>query len=225
MTTLVLALLAEGNTDRRFLPILIQRTAAGILADRGRTVVDVLDPVVVEPEIRSAGQANRMRSVAGQVAGYHALMIHIDADDATPHRALDERFRPGADLIHQAHLSGEFVCNLLIPIVPVHMVEAWMLADTETLRIVIGTTASAEDLGVTSHAHEVEANADPKHMLREVVRRAYINRSRRRRGVSISDLYEPLARQISLNRLRLLPSYQRFQQDLTDALIRLNMID
>lgn len=47
MTTLVLALYAEGRTDERFLPIVIQRTAEEILAQRGRTTVYVLEPIVL----------------------------------------------------------------------------------------------------------------------------------------------------------------------------------
>ena len=50
MTSLVTALYAEGTTDHRFLPLIIQRTAVQILSQRGRTIVDVLEPMLVEPE-------------------------------------------------------------------------------------------------------------------------------------------------------------------------------
>ena len=51
MTALVMALYAEGRTDEGFLPVVIQRTAEQVLAHRGNTVVDVLEPIVLNHTI------------------------------------------------------------------------------------------------------------------------------------------------------------------------------
>lgn len=47
MEVLVLALYAEGSSDTRFLPPIIQRTAENIINLYGERIVDVSDPVVI----------------------------------------------------------------------------------------------------------------------------------------------------------------------------------
>lgn len=49
MSKLVSALYAEGRSDERFLPILLQRTLAVLLNQHAERAVDVLDPLVVRP--------------------------------------------------------------------------------------------------------------------------------------------------------------------------------
>jgi hypothetical protein len=51
MSTLVLALYAEGRSDEAFLPIIIQRTAQHILDQRGRANTYALEPFVVNGAI------------------------------------------------------------------------------------------------------------------------------------------------------------------------------
>ena len=222
MNSLVLALYAEGRTDERFLPVVIQRTLEQILAQRSRQVVDVPDPIVVDGSIdrEYSGRAERILEAARCAHGYHALIVHADADHPTPERAMEERIRPGFDLVRQ---SAEAVCRQLVPIVPVQMTEAWMLIDSRALREVIGTALDAHSLGLPQHARRVESDPDPKHTLNQVIQIALANRPRRHRRFDIGALYEPLARQISLAQLQAVPSYSRFVGDMTDLLIDLHM--
>ena len=222
MNALVLALYAEGRTDDRFLPIVIQRTAEQILAQRGRQVADVHAPIVVNGGIdrMHRGRAERILEAARRAHGYHALIVHADADHPTPDRAMEERIQPGIELVRQ---SEEAVCEQLVPIVPVQMTEGWMLADSRALCEVIGTDLDARSLELPQYAHQVESDADPKLTLNQAIQNALAGRPRRRRRLDMGTLYEPLARQMSLARLRTVPSYARFVGELTDLLIHLHM--
>jgi hypothetical protein len=225
MSTLVLALYVEGNADERFLPIIVQRAAQNILLREGRTAIDVLQPHVVVPDEPPPDRATAILAVARKTAGYHALIIHADADHPSPERALRERVRPGLDRIEFAHKAGNAVCGTTIPLVPVQMTEAWMMADAEALRAVIGTRLASDQLGLPGRPHAVESDPDPKQTLRDIVHRALADRPRRRRHVDRADLDEPLARQIDLARLETIPAYRQFIEDLRSALQSLHFID
>lgn len=219
MQTLVLALYAEGPTDERFLPIVIQRTVQHIVAERGRTVIDVLEPMLIRIRRDINGQDERILEAARQTSGYHALVIHADADHPTPERALTERIQPGMQLVQRAGIDHH-----LIPLIPVQMIEAWLLADPEALRQIIGTNMTAQELQIPGHAHQVESDPAPKQTLKNIVQHATAQR-KRRRPVRVSDIFAPLARTISLERLRGVPAYQQFVADMSAALVALRMIE
>lgn len=75
MKDIVLALYAEGRTDERFMPIIIQRTAQEIVAQRGRAIGDVLDVYTVTLETPYATRAECIAAAARRTIGYHALII------------------------------------------------------------------------------------------------------------------------------------------------------
>ncbi len=222
MTTLALAIYAEGRTDERFLPIVIQRTAEQILSQRGRTSVDVFGPVVLNHDIErtSQGRAERILEAARRSAGYHALIVHADADYPSPDRATKERIQPGFDLVRRAK---ESVCHQLLPIIPVQMTEAWMLADPEALQQVIGTSLGAQALGLPAHAHQVESDPNPRQTFSQALQNALAHRPRRRRRIDLGTIYEPLARQINLERLGTVAAYQQFVHDMIEVLIALRL--
>lgn len=225
MTALVLALYAEGHADEGFLPVVIQRTAEQILAQRGRAVVDVLEPISLNHTIdrQFTTRVERMLEAARRASGYHALIVHADADYPTRDRALLERFIPGQTRVHQARQAQESVCEHLVPIIPVQMTEAWMLADPDALREVIGVNLTTNAIGAPMHPHQVESDPDPKQTLNAVIEKALAQRARRRRRIALRSIYEPLARQISLARLIGVPAYQQFVADLTQTLVALGL--
>lgn len=136
---------------------------------------------------------------------------------------MNERIQPGFDLVQQAQTKDR-VCNQLVPIIPIQMTEAWMLADPETLRTIIGTDIQVQMLGLPGRAQQVESDSDPKRTLSQAIQNAYAQRSRRRR-IELGALYEPLARQISLDRLGTVPAYQQFVNDMTRVLIALRLAE
>jgi hypothetical protein len=168
MSSLSLALYCEGNTDRDFLPTIIQRTAQDILNKRARRYVEVL-AVDVVAGISKQKDGQDILEAAMQMYGYHAMVIHKDADSRTYKATREQCFEPGYLLAkHNRHMA----CEHLIPIIPVREVEAWMLADHEVLRKVLELQERLQNLGLPKRAALVEADPDPKITFNNVVARA-----------------------------------------------------
>ncbi len=220
MKQLVLALYAEGRTDERFLPVIIQRTADRILRQGALAPVDVLEPLSLRPDGGASGREQRVLSVARQAAGVHGLIVHDDANSRTADDALAYRFDPGVRLVQQS--EGD-VCSDLLPIIPIRMTEAWMMADFEGFRDVVGTDLSAEQLEFPARPLQVEAILDAKHRLQLALNQIFARR-RRRKKARLGQYYEPLARRISLDRLGNVPAFRQFTSDLTSMLETLHFI-
>lgn len=223
MTHLAMALFAEGSTDHQFIRIVAQRAAEHILNHNSPMVVDVLDPHFVE---RSPGkQAKKILDAAHSAYGFHLLLVHADADARTRDTAWADRIEPGRQRVLEASRDCEQVCDKLVPVIPVQMTEAWMLADPFALAETMGCKTSPTDLGLPRRPSQVESFADPKAKLKEAIRNAQSDRPRRRRrDLKISDLYEPLAGTVGLDRLAGVPAFCQFQTDLTQALRELHFI-
>jgi len=212
-----MALYTEGPTDNRFLPLIIQRTASDLLLQRAAQVVDVL-PVQIVQRLRAEDRANAILQAAQTSWGYPLLVVHSDADDRSADAALAERIQPGQMLVAQQPDEAN-LCRNLVPIVPITMTEAWMLADRNRLRELLNSDLSSGDLGLPASFGEIERIADPKARLAQALRIASAHRpQRRRRDRTIGELYEPLGEQIALTELGQLSAYQTFQVDLADAL-------
>ena len=221
MTHLAMALFAEGPTDHQFIRIVTQRTAEYILNQNSRKIVDVLDPHIVE---RTSGeQAEKILDAAHSVYGFNLLLLHADADARNRDAAWADRIEPGLHRVLQASSDGEQVCDKLVPVIPVQMTEAWMLADPLVLAETIGYKDPPTRLGLPRRPRQVESFADPKAKLKEAVGIAQNDRPRRRRrDWNIKDLYQQLAGTVELDRLAQVPSYQQFQEELTQALHELH---
>lgn len=224
MRALVLALYAEGPSDARFLPPIIRRTAEHLLSTRSRVgsdLVDVLTPLVLGPEIkvRHPSQAERILAAARANDGYHGLIVHVDADGPTRERAYLERFLPGQRL---AAVSLLPVCAASVPLIPIHMSEAWMLVDAPTMLGLLGSRASAKACGLPATAREAEFDADPKATLADALRLAATTRQGRGPR-ELARIYGPLGEDVPLARLRLLTAYRQFEVDLLALLVDVGM--
>ncbi len=226
MSMLVMALAVEGPTDERFFQPLLQRTADDLLRQRGIGTTDVLDPIVSRFPPDSETHAQGILWLAQQFTGYQALVIHMDADAPSVERAMRERYTPGLQLVHAARAAGMDVCRHIIPLIPVRMVESWMLADGLTLCTVIGTDEDAQSLGLPAVPHQVEGIPEPKRVLAEAVRHAFgANRRRQRRANDLPQIHESLGRQIRLDQLRRVPSFVTFETALASAFVELRLIE
>jgi hypothetical protein len=221
MKNVAVALYAEGITDQLFLLEVIRRAAKQNLNQSGQQYIDVkpVDPI----SFKKTGmkQDECILQAARLASNYNILIVHADADHRTADRALNERFYPGHLRVQQAE---EEVCRCVLPIVPVQMTEAWMLADPEALRAALGTSKSAQELGLPLKAKLVEADPDPKQTLKIIVGKANTHRSRRQ-NLEVHTLYTFLGRKVDLSRLRDVPAYQRFVHDLVNAFRTINLID
>lgn len=219
MEVLVLALYAEGSSDTRFLPPIIQRTAENIINLYGERIVDVSDPIVISK--KQGRQEDCILQASKEASDYHALIVHADADNRTTERALRERIQPGFDLVKN-YTNG--VCKDLVPLIPVQMIEAWMLADIGTLCEVVGTNINPRDVGLPGRAALVEQYANPKNVLNEFMRQVNNTRPHRRRQRDFTTRYDPLARQIDLDILATVPSFKMFVDSLAQTLAKLHFI-
>ena len=219
MSTLLLALYCEGSTDHRFLPPVISQTARRILDSHQRNNIDVASIRLVE--VKKKKRPESILQAAREALGFHALIVHADADHPSPDKAWDERFESGYKLVQQ---TKEDICRDLLPIIPVQAIEAWMLADYELLLEEVGTKLSAYDLDIPVKASQVEAISKPKQRLKKAVRTAYASRSKRHRAIDIDFLYQAMGERIKLERLMEVRSYVRFEEDLTGTLKNLNII-
>lgn len=222
MKNLTLALYSEGVTDQHFLPDVIRRTSRQILDQYGQISLNVQPIDVIAFSKVGLKQDECILQAARGAIDYHILIVHADADYRTDEKALRERFKPGYELVQ----NQENVCKHLVPIIPIQMTEAWMLVDHMALQATIGTTMTAQELGVPAKAKLVEADSNPKQTLHLILQKAYAHRPKRQRHnqASVSTLYSLLGRQISLERLQHVPSYRKFENDLTTTLKKLTLI-
>ncbi len=220
MTSLILALYTEGNSDIRFLNGIVQRTAAALIAQHGDTNADVQIPLQLKRPPRCGSATDCIVQVARQVEGYHALIIHADSDQCTRDETLQQRLQPGMQQVASAAIDIH-----IVPLIAVRMIEAWMLADHEVLLQLIGTHQDADQLHLP-RGSRVEDVRDPKTELQRVITDAFRQRSKRAQKLAprVSDLYEPLGQQASLDRLRQLPAFRQFESDLTDVLRRVHIV-
>ncbi|HEU5230856.1 MAG TPA: DUF4276 family protein, partial [Ktedonobacteraceae bacterium] len=219
MKNVAVALYAEGPTDQLFLPEVIHRTVKQNLNRSGQQSIDVkpVDPISFSKT--GMKQDECILQAARRAANYNILIVHADADHRTEEKALKERFNPGYLLVQQAQ---EHVCRCVLPIVPVRMTEAWMLADPEALRAALGTSKNAQELGLPLKAKLVENDSDPKQTLKMIVGKANTHRSRQRH-LEVTTLYTLLGRTIDLSRLSNVPAYQRFVHALVNAFRTINL--
>jgi len=108
-----------------------------------------------------------------------------------------------------------------VAVVPVRETEAWALADGDALRAVFGTVLEDAALGVPPHARLVETITDPKRALDS----AYLltRPSGRRARAGAAALLSALGQQVSLDRLRQVPSFARTEAGVLEALRHLRI--
>jgi len=219
MKTLTLALYAEGRTDERFLPELIEHIVIDLLCQHGANDISV-NSIIVLPgnEIRAdASQIQRIVNAARLANGYHALIVHADADAPDRDKALQERFYPGRKIITQ-YLHE--TCQELIPLIPVRMIEAWMLVDAEALCTILPGCKDAATLELFKDPKQVEHILNPKQELQHIIKKV----TGHRRQPNITEIQTSLAEEINLALLRKVPAYQEFEHDLEITLRKLHFI-
>jgi hypothetical protein len=220
------ALFVEGATDERFLPRIVQRTIEDILLARQQVEVRLLEPEIIKP-LRGSHEthAQAILQAAELAAGHDLLILHSDVDKRTWQETYDQLIASGLELVEQARAENGSAkyCQQIIAVLPIRMIEAWLLADAEKLRETIGTDKTSKELGLPKLS-EVERRADPKSILNNAVRIAEENRPRRRRGQSsVAGVYAQMADVAELAKLRKLEAFQKFEEALTQALEALGL--
>jgi hypothetical protein len=114
-------------------------------------------------------------------------------------------------------------CKTVVPMIPVQMTEAWMLADKPLL--LSRMDASAIPLQELRLDRPPEAYADPKQAIRYALSIAQASRTkRRRRELTLDDLYAEMGQLLELRMLQTIPSFARFETAVHAALKRLGLM-
>lgn len=179
-----IGLATEGTTDIRFFESIVRRTFQEIALRECRPDIDIdIRRLNTKKTGRSFIEYVKQASYDGvKDFGMMVLAIHADADRET----YDGRRRYNIDPAQEElDKQGDDYCKILTPVIPVRMMEAWMLADKELLKSEIGTTKSDNDLRIN---RDPESIADPKAVIEEAIRIAQSDLPKRRQRLTISDL-------------------------------------
>lgn len=215
----IFSLTTEGPTDEKFLGNVIFRLLED-LSWKCEIEFDVY-PVQI---IRSKGDTfiEKMLEASKQAFSISdALCIHNDADDKTVNNVMQHKIKPFLDEIVAS--SDNNLCRIIVPTIPVQMIESWMLADTQLLKSLIDASKiSNRDLGIDKSP---ELYSDPKSTISNAISIALAEKTKRRRDqITISDLYETLGSSISLDALRQIPSFRSFEDEVCNALKKLGLM-
>lgn len=214
-----IGIIAEGTTDILFLESVVERTFIDIAFECNNDI----EPYVKSLHVKKTGLGfNEYIEKAAREAteiGMSVLCVHADADDKNPDKAYDERINPAK--LHLANVE-DVSCRIFVPVVPVYMMEAWMLADKDLLKSEIGTTLSDKELGMNKMP---ELFVDPKETISDAIRIARREvTKRRRKDLDITDLYSLIGAKVALEKLEMLPSYRNFKEEVRAAYRELNLL-
>lgn len=219
MRTISLALYAEGTTDYRFLPVVIQNAVENILFSNNSPDIAVVEPTLITG-IKERTEENKILAAAKAAQGVHILFIHMDGDTKTLTEIKEERFYPFEKSIKES--SGR-LCRDLVPVIPIKNIEAWLTCDYEAFCQAVGTHATPEILGIPLNPRLVESLADPKHTFKEALRIAHSLRRKKSR-YDPGEYYEILGRTIKLESLMRVPAFRAFYDEVANKLREMRII-
>ncbi len=213
---LFIAFTAEGSTDYRFLENIIMRTVKEIVYEECTTMLDI-DDITPLPTKKIGLDFEEYIIKATQDAisyGAHLMIVHSDSDKDTYEERILHKFVPARRAMTESeNTEVRDYEPYLIPIIPIRMIEAWMLADKPLLKAEIGTNLSDGDLGINGNPEEI---GHPKETINNALRIAK-KRATRKRKVEIDDiseLYSIMGAKLSLSHLTRLSSYNKFVDEL-----------
>ncbi|WP_432085260.1 hypothetical protein [Streptomyces sp. bgisy095] len=201
--------LCEGSSDTG-----LRFHIEAIAADMGREVlvtVPDLDRLPISPGRTVADKLRTAQQLSQDGRPYDVLVIHRDSDREPPRHRREEI----------AAAVGEISPGVPhVPVVPVRMLEAWLLLDHAAIREVAGNPNGRVTLKLPQPAR-VESVADPKKALKDAIAAASEERGRglqrlqARFPANRARLLQMLDRNGPVTRLS---SWQSFTNDLRAAL-------
>lgn len=148
---------------------------------------------------------------AMEIFGATTLAVHADADTLSYEERRDTNFAKLLETVK--NLDSEKYCTVITPVIPVRMIEAWMLADRDLLRKELGTSMTNAQLEIDG---DPESFADPKQKIVEAIRKASENATHKKpvNKIDISDLYQIMGKKLGLDQLERLDSFKKFEQEI-----------
>ncbi|MDP5170425.1 MAG: DUF4276 family protein [Bacteroidia bacterium] len=211
----------EGPTDARFLEGILRKSLLDI-AFECTSQIDV-ELFLIEIDKQGLSFVEQVELVANEGLndyGIDFLFVHTDADNSTIDNALRHKIDPAIASLMQKPDEG--YCKKVVPVIPVYMTEAWMLADKELLKEEIGTELSDNQLGIN---RSPESIANPKEIIESAIRIAREKRTKRRRhDLIIGELYSPIGAKVELGNLKRLDSFNQFNIRLKQVFVELGLL-
>lgn len=208
----IVALTTEGSTDIRFLENIVQQAFEHVSFECTKDI-EIIYQTLTTTKVGRGSFANYVVEAAKEAAecGATTVAIHSDADKNTYDERLNYNFVPARNAV--ASEDPKSICKQITPVIPVRMIEAWMLADKEQFRIEVGTTLSYHDLGIDG---DPEQMADPKNKISLAIKTANERATHKKpvRDIDISDLYEILGQSLDVEKLMTMDSYCRFLDEI-----------
>lgn len=208
MRVLNCLLVREGPSDEWFLAPLLQRALVNVVGESFDEAIEIMPIRTLRADHQRPHDV--VEAAKGEDGDIDVLLYHHDGAPQASSAALVGRMRKA-----WAARAG---AEPLIPVVPVRETEAWALADQEALADVLRLTPSSVAKVVPDRGAAVEGIRDPKQALKMLVAPTRGAGARRRHHEVHEDLFERMANRISLTRLRTLPSFARWWDEMTHAL-------
>lgn len=210
----------EGTTDNKFLHEIINNTFTEVALEcqNDVTIEDVVPlQVPKKPFVQMMVEASKHTIIRG----LSILCIHADADSKSIVEVHSNKFSPFFDYIN--NLDANIYCKNIVPLIPITETESWMLADKELLKKRINAKEMSDlQLGIEKTP---EAYSHPKEIIETAIRKAQEGKTkRRRRELSIADLYGELGQAIKIEKLRTIPSFRDFETNVRNILINMGYI-
>ncbi|UQA60077.1 DUF4276 family protein [Polyangium aurulentum] len=195
-------LFAEGPSDYQFLCPLLDRlidTLAASLFAGGYELGATMG--IDAPQGMSGGRAEKIAAAVAEHAELCELFV-IHEDGGGDHEAARRTcIDPGLAAARAAQTGRDVIG---VACIPVREIEAWMLADPEPFRTVLGKSATP------SLPQDPERETDPKATLRRILKEGGARRT--------ESIHAIFGERVGVDALRSLPAFQRFENELSDAL-------
>ena len=216
---LFVGLFTEGNTDNRFLESVVKRTFDEAAFEAVGDFEIYLQPInLTKQGLSFSEQVIRASKKGVEQFGITILCIHRDSDSENDTNVFQHSINPA--LYELSQKKDKEYCKVTTVIVPVQMMEAWLLADKNLFKKEIGTNKTDIELGIN---RSPETIADSKEMIKEAIRIARLDLTKKRRkDLDISEIYMPLGQKISIEKLNKLNAYLKFKQSVKSAFQILN---
>lgn len=218
---LFIGLAAEGSTDIRFLESIVRRSFERVVYEECEQDVDIdIFPLKVPKTGKSFPEFVAEAAKQGITTyGVVIIVIHSDSDKDTLEERMEDKFKPALNYLET--LPDEDHCKIITPVIPIRMIEAWMMADPELIIDEIGTDMSSVQLGLN---RSPETIADPKALISGAIAIAQERMPKKRRSLRIGDLYEIIGDRIDLKSLDRLSSYGVFIEAIRISLRKLHYL-
>lgn len=214
---LYIGYIGEGNTDKEFLPQIIDKSFTAVAFDCHTDIsigeiikLDVPKDSFVEMMVEASKKANEKSIMI--------LCIHADADKKSLDKVMEHKFSPLYQKLEV--LDEKTYCKNIVAVIPITETESWMLADKKLFKERINAKDKTDkELELEKRPEDYR---DPKAKIEKAITLAQQNKTKRRRhDLSISDLYGELGDSIEIEKLRELSSYREFEENVRNAFIKI----